>query len=152
MNSVRKIVFLIGVILVIGFCLTGCTKEVEKDSSNYAIVSYNEECVNIYSPISSTIELAITVEYSGKTITIGKSIEMKEHENRTAKLDEQDFELFDETLKIVSVEIIKQSYTDTTIALYGAIIVLSAFVIAILVWVFKIVWRYLQMFLSFLPF
>lgn len=152
MKSVRKKVFLLGVILIIGICLTGCTKEVTKDSSNYAMVSYNEECVNIYSPISCTIELAITVEYSGKTITIGKSIEMKEHENRTATLNEQDFELFDETLEIVSVEVIKQSYTDLTVGKYCVAIFLFAIIIAILVWVFKILWGYIKMFLSFLPF
>ena len=153
MKRMRKIVLVLLTIWIVVLCLEGCIRDVNNDSSNYANVWCNEECINIYSPISSTVVVAITVEYSGKTITIGETVEMLEHQNKTIMIHELNTESFDENAKIVSANIIKQTHNDNTIIVFGLgvlfVLIFMAVFITILVFYFTMVVKITRFFLSF---
>lgn len=69
MRKVRKVVILVMAIWMT-ICLAGCEREVEEDSEQWAQIWCNEGCISIYSPISSTIFVEATVEYSEQEITV----------------------------------------------------------------------------------
>lgn len=107
MKKVRKVVIAFMAIWMV-ICFAGCSGEISDDSDDYAMVWCNDECVSIYSPVASIVDLEVEVEYSGKTITVVKQVEVQKAENKVIMVQELNEELFDEESKIVSAEVIKQ--------------------------------------------
>lgn len=131
MKKVRKVaITFMAILIVISF--TGCTltPEIKEESDDRAKVWCNEGCISIYSPVNSIVFVEVTVEYSGKTITVIEPISVAKDENKTITAKQLKEKLFDENSKIISAEIIKQTNqpADTYLKYVSLTILISAII------------------------
>lgn len=131
MKSKRKIALVLLAIWVLS-CLAGCSSEISEESEDYAMVWCNDECVSVYSSVASIVDVEVEVEYSGKTITVVKQVEVQKAENKVIMVQELNEELFDEDSKIVSADVIKQQQLESDDGGLGLLILLVVVIIAVM--------------------
>ncbi|MBQ2835397.1 MAG: hypothetical protein IJE68_00985 [Clostridia bacterium] len=109
MKKFRSLI-LICVLVYTMLSLAGCQAAVPipEGANERATLVMGEQQVKVYSPVLSTIDLEVTVQYSGKETTLVKQIRVGSQGTEIITVENLGEDLFDENAKIINATIIKQ--------------------------------------------
>lgn len=108
MKKFRSLI-LICVLVFTMLSLAGCQAyPVPEGSADRATLVIDEKQIKVYSPVLSTIDLEVTVQYSGKETSLVKQIRVGSQGTEIITVQNLGEDLFDENAKITNATIIKQ--------------------------------------------
>ena len=121
---------LICVLVFAMLSLAGCQAvPVPEGSPDRATLVIDEQYVKVYSPVASTIDLEVTVQYDGKEATLVKQIRVANQGTETITVQNLGEDLFNGNAKIINATIIKQTDVENEPVIFIAVI----FVVIIIV-------------------